>query len=84
MKHIPNLHVLKIKYLGPTNNRGSKVSIVSERFEQRKTIDYNHKFNSSADVAVDYLVKQGFNIVGKGESKEGYYLITDTFNPLKK
>lgn len=83
MNHIPNFHVLQIKYLSPTNNKGSRVSINSERFEQRVTIDYNHEFNSIAEIANEYLSAKGFNIIGKAESKEGYYLITDTFKPLK-
>lgn len=83
MNYIPNFHVLQIKYLSPTNNKGARVSIKSERFEQSISIGYNHEFNSVADIANEYLSAKGFNIIGKAESKEGYYLITDTFEPLK-
>ena len=30
----------KVKYLGPTNYKGSRIKITDERFEQSKIIDY--------------------------------------------
>lgn len=79
----PNYHVLKIKYLGPTNYTGSRVKIISERFEQSKTIDYDHKYSNINDMAAKWLIGKGFNILGYGEAKDGMYIISDTFEPLK-
>lgn len=79
----PNYHVLKIKYYGPTNISGSRVGIISERFRQRKTIDYNYEHNNSCDIAIAWLENHGFNVIGKAEGKDCYYIITDTFEPLK-
>jgi len=79
-----NLHVLRIQYHGPTNHRGSRVSIISDRFEQRVTIPYDYKYNHSMDIAAAYLKEQGYNVIGIAEGKDHDYVITDTFQPLKK
>ena len=78
-----NLNVLEIKYLGPTNFLGSRVSIYSPRFKERVIIDYDYSLNSIQDIAKAYLESKSYNILGCGESKEGMYLISDTFQPLK-
>ncbi len=94
---VPNFHVLRVKYLSPTNYRGSRVKIISDRFKQSVTIPYDHALNNPEDMAVAYLQNkcqeckaympdrdsddcQAFNIVGMAEG----YVITDTFQPLKK
>ena len=79
----PNYHVIKAKYLGPTDYRGSRVQLISDRFEQRVTIDYDHSFNGTKDIAIDWLERHGFNILGAAEAKDGYYIISNTFEPLK-
>lgn len=83
MKHLQNFHVLKVKYYGATNTNGARVGIISDRFKQRITVPYNHNLNSTAEIAQDYLEKNGFNLIGKAEGKDCYYIISDTFEPLK-
>lgn len=79
----PNFHVIKVYYLGATNTLGSRIRIVSERFKVSKTIPYDYVFNSSLDIALDYLYKNGFNIIGQGCGNDCSYIITDTFDSLK-
>lgn len=79
-----NYHILKVKYYGPTNTSGSRVGIISERFEQRVTINYNYELGNSCETAIDWLEKNGFQVIGKGEGKDHYYIITTTFEPLRK
>lgn len=78
-----NLHVLEIKYLGPTNFKGTRVSIFSARFKQRIIIPYDYSLNSIQEMAQTFLESKGFNILGCGEGKVGMYIISDTFKPLK-
>jgi len=78
-----NFHGLEIKYLGPTNTRGTRIKIISHRFKENIIISYNYSLNCIADMAIDYLQKQGFKIVGQAETKEGYMIITNTFKGLK-
>lgn len=81
---IKNYHILKVTYLGATNTTGSRVKIASERFKQSRVIPYNHEFNSTKDIAADWCAKNGFELIGAGEGKDCYYLISTTFEPLKK
>jgi hypothetical protein len=83
LDYLQNYHILKINYLGATNYKSSRVKITSERFEQSRIINYDHDYNSIADIAQAYLEKKGFKFIGKGESKDGLYLISTTFEPLK-
>lgn len=79
----PNVHVLTIKYVGPTNYKPSRVKIISERFNNSITINYDHEFNDSCEIAENWLKKNGFNVLSHAEGKGHYYVITDTFKPLK-
>ena len=78
-----NLHALEIKFYAPTNYSGARVGIISKRFKQRITISFDYSFNTSSAIAIDYLTKNGFNIVGKSEFGESDIILTDTFKPLK-
>lgn len=79
-----NLHLIAIKYLGPTNTRGSRVKITSDRFEQSVTIPYDYSATGRIyDMASPWLLGRGFNIVGVAEIKDGYALLSDTFKALK-
>jgi hypothetical protein len=80
---IPNYHILEVRYLNPTNSRGARVSIKSARFKQSVIINFDYAENSIADMAVNHLRSAGFDIIGIGESVEGYYLISDSFEPIK-
>ena len=79
-----NYHIIKVKYLGSTNFKGSRVKLTSDRFNQSVTIPYNYEFNSSYDMAADWLLKHGFEVIGGGEVKGIHIIITNTFEPLKK
>lgn len=81
---IENYHVIKVKYLGPTNTLGSRVRITSERFEQSITIDYDHAVDGIYTMAANHLSDKGFNIIGKAEGSNHYYLISNTFEPFKQ
>lgn len=80
---IKNYHILTIKYIGATDYKPSKVKIISERFEQSILIGYDHRFSNTLEIAEDWLQKNGFVLIGHGKGKGHYYIITDTFKPLK-
>ena len=69
----------KVKYLGPTNYKDSRIKITDERFEQSKVIDFRHEYNNTLDQAIDYLERNGFNIIGYSEMKNGYIIICDNW-----
>ena len=77
------MHVMKIKYVGPTDYKGSKVKITSEAYKESISIAYNYSFNSDLDIAINYLQNKGFEIIGTGNGKNEQYVISSTFKQLK-
>lgn len=84
MKNLNNYHVLKVTFLGATDTKGSRIKIQSERFEESKTISYNYEYNNTFEGAQNYLESKGFDLIGKAEGKDCYYIITTTFKGLKE
>lgn len=79
---LQNFHILTVKYVGATNKNAAQVKIISERFNQSVKISFQH-WNNTIENAEQWLLNSGFNLIGKGEGKDHYYIITDTFEPLK-
>lgn len=82
----PNYHILIVKHIGATNENAARVKIISERFKCSVKIPYSNEpgvSTPSLDTAILWLTKNGYVITGKGEGKDHYYLITDTFKSLK-
>lgn len=80
---LDNYHILTIKYVGATNNTPGGVKIISERFKQSVKFDFDSNFDNTIQNAEDWLLRHDFNLIGKGEGKDHYYIITNTFEPLK-
>ena len=56
--------ILSFKYLGPTNTKGSRVKLIDKRFNRSKTIPYDYEFGHAVEVAVNYLLSEGWNVAG--------------------
>ena len=83
MKNLTNFHVLTVKYLGATDFNGSRIAIRSDRFKTTKVIDYTYKYDNTLEQAQEYLESKGFELIGKAEGKDCYYLISTTFESIK-
>jgi len=81
-KTMKNYHIITVKRLGATNTKGARVKITSERFGDTIILPRNYEFDTIKDIAVDKL-KDTHDIVGSGETKDSYVLISDTFEPLR-
>jgi hypothetical protein len=81
---VPNMHAILVKYHGPTNTRGSRVSMYSYRFNVRVSVSYDYDKRDIGEMAYNALVRRGFNIVGISEVKEGYILLSNTFDSIKR
>jgi len=77
-----NYHIITVKRLSATNVKGTRVKITSERFNNTIIIPYNCEFDTIKDIAINH-VKETHDIVGSGETKDSYVLISDTFEPLR-
>jgi hypothetical protein len=77
-----NYHIIEVKYLPATNSKPSRVGLYSPRFEKRKTIPFNYSLNNVNDMAIEYLQAEGFVILGSGQLKNGFGIITSTFETI--
>ena len=86
-----NLHLIKATFHGPTNYRGSRVSIESCHFSKsagskdRVTIEFDNMLNSTIDNANAWLCSRGFDIIGVGAlDSKSYVFISSTFKSIKQ
>ena len=75
--------VFEVSYMRPTDKRGSRVKISSQRFKQSVIISYDSSKRDIHVMAKDWLIQRGYNITGHGERERGFFIMSDTFKPLK-
>jgi hypothetical protein len=81
--YVENLHLISVKYIGPSNSRGTRLKIESKRFNQSITLAYDYRIGNIRDQAVQFLQSKGFSILGSGEFGNTDIIVSNTFNPLK-
>lgn len=81
-----NAHMILVTFLGPTNSRGSRIKLTSQRFENRDsvTIDFDHRYSNTFNQAADWLSNHGYTTLASGESSNGYIFAVMEFVPLKE
>jgi hypothetical protein len=70
---------IKVKYFGPTKHQGSRIRITDELFDQSRIIGFSYKYDNVPYQAIDYLAKNGFNIVGYSEMANDYMIFCDNW-----
>jgi len=83
MSNIENYHLIEIKYHVKSNG-GSRVKLSSYRFNDSIIIPYEYGFRDSLEIGINFLESKGMTIKGKGEMKNAYFVIIETFLPLKE
>ena len=81
---IPNLRQIKVKYISPTDHKGSRVCIYEpKRYNSDKTkrvyLSYNYAIGNIQDQAYQYLIDKGFNVVSRASEFENYILFVDNW-----
>lgn len=79
LKDIKNLRAFEIKYLPPTNLKGSRVLINDLRHKKRVIIAYDYDFNNCKYPAVKFLNDKKIKILYSVEIEKGFILLTDDF-----
>ena len=69
MREPLHLHGIAVRYIGATNFKGSRVRMRSMRFGTSRTISYDHAFNNSADIAADWLRRNGMTVVAHANNE---------------
>lgn len=69
--------VIEIKFVSPTNTHGDQVSLKDTHFNESKRINWDYRFNSALEVAVNYLVSLGIEIqsIAYNDHKDIYYIV---------
>lgn len=78
-----NYHLIKVKYFGATNTKPSKIRLTSSRFDHFIFIDFDHKFNTSNEIAENWLKHNGHKIEGQCDDGIICDEIDGCFKPLK-
>lgn len=81
---IPNLRVFKVKYISPTNARGSRVEIketkrYSDQKDDKVTLSYDYQIGDVLEQALQYLDGKGFEIVARGSEYSHYYVLVNSW-----
>jgi hypothetical protein len=88
-----NSHLIKVKFQGPTNYKGSRVYLstfdLSNSRQTQKTkgltLNYDHSFNSSEDIAIDAIQRAGLKVIGMNERGHDSYIMCEwNFDAMKK
>ena len=75
----------RVKYIGPTDYKGSRVGILDLRYKNNTIISYNYKSDNICEMAIEFLEKQGIKITGffYNEVMCEYYLTSNSFESIK-
>lgn len=60
-----NLIAVTVRYVGPTDYRGSRIKISLPRFEERRCIPYDYEAKDAEDGAVRFLQNSGCEPVAR-------------------
>jgi hypothetical protein len=79
-----NLIAIRVRFLGPTNTKGSRVKLEVPRFEVSKTISYRYNVKGAADNAIAWLKEQGIELLGECEDKDHESILVASFDYADK
>ena len=84
LNEVSNYRQIKIKYISPTNFRGSRLCIYEpKRYNADKTkkvyLSYDYSIGCIQEQAFKYLQEKGFKIVAKASEFENYIFFADNW-----
>lgn len=81
---VPNVHVLHAKVIPASQMFPIRIKLVSHRFKQGMYLELPDERSCIwTNIVIDFLRKEGHNVLGSGEGLNGFYFFTDTFKPIK-
>lgn len=74
--------MFEVKFLGPTNFKGSRIKITDLRQLKSVTLSKSYNFNDSTDQAIAYLLNKGIDIHFQTwcDKTKKHYLLTNDFS----
>jgi len=68
---------LSVKFLGPTNNRGSRIKVSCKRLSLNKTFSYSYAERGAYEQIEGALLKAGIPCAGLLDMVDSYILVID-------
>jgi hypothetical protein len=81
--YIMHMHAIKVRFVPPTNHKGSRVSFTSLLFGDRRIVSLPQELTMNRFM-VQWLSDQGYAALVTAETPEGYLVLTTTFLPLSE
>jgi len=77
-----NTRMLTVKYLCPTNTKGSRIKIIDRYFGKSITLGYNYYYTSALRGAVHWLIENGWDVQGHNSEacKDEYIVVIGTWD----
>ena len=78
---IKNMRAIRVKYLPPTNNKGSRIKLIEQMYQTADTItlSYDYAIGDGTEQAIKHLQDKGINILGKSNIKGETVLFSDSW-----
>ena len=78
---IKNMRAIRVKYLPPTNNKGSRLKLTEQMYQTTDTItlSYDYAIGNGTEQAIQYLQSKGINLLGKSDVKGETILFSDSW-----
>lgn len=81
---IKNYRQIKVKYIGPTNFRGSRICIYEpKRYNDDTTkrvyLSYDYAIGDVQEQAHQYLISKGFKVICRASEFENYLFLVDNW-----
>lgn len=86
MKEIDRKIAIIVKYVGPSNTKGSRVKMTLPTWAKSKTIPYRHDFSGCPHMATAWLAENGVIVEGEMHLGDSYalYVGFDQAEALRK
>lgn len=85
-----NSHLIQVKFLGPTNSRGSRMKISTfdllDKKAKSKVVSYDYSASSGLDQVLNALKQSGFDVVGinSRDPDKDYVMLKWDFEKLQE
>ena len=78
---IKNMRAIRVKYLPPTNNKGSRIKLIEQMYQTADTVtlSYDYAIGNGTEQAIKYLQNKDINILGKSNVKGETILFSDSW-----
>ena len=81
MKTVNNMRAIRVKYLSPTNTKGTRIKLTERLCHTTDTITlpYDYATGNGTDQAIKHLQDKGINILGKSDIIDEIILFSDSW-----